>query len=627
MNETKNMEPEEENSKKMTIEEVKKLVNEADEASKDVRDRIKVDINFSSSVGDQWLDEDVKVRGESRAEFQFPLIPTYISRIVGNYSANPFSIKLDPIEASDQGKADKLQSKIIEIEERSGGKNLYQSVLSNSVACGYGYLVVTTCLDKEGKEAIEIQPIRNPLAILFDPMSQNIDGSDAEYAIHQEDISKEKAKRLYPDFEEVETDGILWNSHTDQSVPIITLWKINEKGKVAVVKTVGNKIISQVTLDIDRIPVIPVHGETVLKTSSGMVEYVGITHRAIDASRLLNYVGSLSAERLALSPKANYLVDANSIKEHEKIWKMANVMNFPALPYDSYDKAGRALPQPQKQDTAINIGDISSLNNLYSDSVANIIGIPLEGVIENHSVQTAEEVITKAKSSESILSTYYENLASSIKSVGELLLQLIPQVYDGMEKLEKVKMEVSSGPLLATLRKEKLRHYISISSLLPEYKVILAPKMLECMDGADEELIEQAKAVSVMLLKQMVNQTEQSGNQQQPGMEIEQSPEMQNLMNENSALRNQVADLNGKLEQIGEQWNEEKAKLQSEVLMENLKHQHAMELEILKQKGQDARQTEKLVAEAEKTTFEAQAKLDQTIAENDQNIGVPPEMI
>ena len=216
MNETKNMEPEEENSKKMTIEEVKKLVNEADEASKDVRDRIKVDINFSSSVGDQWLDEDVKVRGESRAEFQFPLIPTYISRIVGNYSANPFSIKLDPIEASDQGKADKLQSKIIEIEERSGGKNLYQSVLSNSVACGYGYLVVTTCLDKEGKEAIEIQPIRNPLAILFDPMSQNIDGSDAEYAIHQEDISKEKAKRLYPDFEEVETDGILWNSHTEQ---------------------------------------------------------------------------------------------------------------------------------------------------------------------------------------------------------------------------------------------------------------------------------------------------------------------------------------------------------------------------------------------------------------------------
>ena len=612
----------------MDIKEVKHLVNEAEEAAQNVRDRIKTDITFSSSVGDQWLDEDTKVRGESRAKFQFPLIPTYISRIVGNYSANPFSIKLEPIDISSQEKADRLQEKICEIEQNSGGKNLYQSVLSNSVACGYGYLVITTVLDKEGKEAIEIQPIRNPLSILFDPMSQSICGDDAEYAIHQEDISKEKAKRLYPDFDETEADAIMWNSRVDQSVPIITLWKINEKGKVDVVKSVGNKIISEVTLDIDRIPVVPVHGETVLKTSSGMVEYVGITHRAIDASRLLNYVGSLSAERLALSPKANYLVDANSIKEHEKIWSMANVMNFPALPYDSYDKSGRQLPAPQKQDTAINIGDISNLNNLYSESVANIIGIPLEGVIENHSVQTAEEVITKAKSSESILSTYYENLASSIKSVGEILIQLIPQVYEGMKGVDKVKLEVSSGPLLATLRKEKLRHYLSIASLLPEYKVILAPKMLECMDGADEELVEQAKAISVMELTKMqaeLNQAQQG--QDQMGMEMTQTPEMQNLLNQNAALQNKVADLTAKLENIGEQWSEAKAKLQADIMMEQLRHKNEMELEMLKQQGQNSRQTEKLMADAEKTTFEAQAKLDQTIAENDQTLGMTPGMV
>ena len=604
----------------MDIKEIRKLVNEAEEAVSNIRDRIRTDINFSSSVGDQWLDDDSKVRGESRAKFQFPLIPTYISRIVGNYSANPFSIKLEALDNSDQAKVDDLQGKICEIEQNSGGKNLYQSVLSNSVACGYGYLVVTTVLDKEGKEAIEIQPIRNPLSILFDPMSQSISGEDAEYAIHQEDISKEKAKRLYPEFDaETVEDGILWNSRVDQSVPIITLWKINEKGTVDVVKTVGNKIIHEVTLDIDRIPVVPVHGETVLKTSSGMVEYVGITHRAIDASRLLNYVGSLSAERLALSPKANYLVDANSIKEHEKIWKMANVMNFPALPYDSYDKSGRQLPAPQKQDTAINIGDISNLNNLYADSVANIIGIPLEGVIENHSVQTAEEVITKAKSSESILSTYYENLASSIKSVGEILIQLIPQVYDGMKKLENIKLEVSSGPLLATLRKEKLRHYLSMASLLPEYKVILAPKMLECMDGSDEELVEQAKAISVMQLQQMQTQLQQSQQNGNP-MELQMSPEMQNLMNEKIALQNQVSELTAKFNEINESWNENIAKLRTDVFMENLRHKHAIELESLKQQGQNSRQTEKLVAEAEADAFKAKTEMDKTIIESEKNL-------
>lgn len=615
----------------MTIQEIKKLITEAEGASKDVRNRVKIDINFSSSVGDQWLDEDSEVRGESRAKFQFPLLPTYISRIVGNYSANPFSIKLEPLEINDNTDVDALQSKITEIEQASGGKNLYQSALANSVACGYGYLCITTVLDKQGKEAIEIQPIRNPLAILFDPMSQAVDGSDAEYAIHQEDIALEKAKRLYPDFNSEETvNGIMWNEHTDQSVPIVTVWKINDKGMVDVIKSVGNKIVHEATLKIDRIPIVPVHGETVLKTSSGLVEYVGITHRAIDASRLLNYVGSLSAERLALSPKANYLVEASSIAEHKKIWEQANRMNFPALPYDGFDKNNRTLPAPIKQDTAIDIGDISSLNKLYADSVANIVGIPLEGVIENHSVQTAEEVITKAKSSESILSTYYENLASSIKSVGEILLQLMPQVYDGLEGFGNVKLEVSSGPLLATLRKEKLRHYLSMASLLPEYKVILAPKMLECMDGADEELVEQAIALSAMQLQMQQAQLQQAQQQQgAPGApaEIQQSPEMQNLMNQNMALQNQVAELSAKLEQINEQWSEKKADLEAEILMENLKHQHALEIESLKQQGQNSRQTEKLVADAEKTTFEAEAKLDQTIVQNDQTMGVPPEMI
>lgn len=614
----------------MDINEVKKLVNEAEEAASQVRSRIKTDINFSSSVGDQWLDEDTEVRGESRAKFQFPLLPTYISRIVGGYSANPYSIKLENADGMEQksgdGKIDQFQKKICEIEQKSGGKNLYQSALSNSLACGYGYLAITTVLDKEGKEAVEIQPIRNPLSILFDPMSQAVDGSDAEYAIHQEDLSKEKAKRLYPTFdEEVMDDGIMWNSRVDSCVPVITVWKINEKGTVDVVKSVGNKIIHEATLEIDRIPVVPVHGETVLKTSSGLVEYVGITHRAIDASRLLNYVGSLSAERLALSPKANYIVEANSIKEHAKIWKQANRMNFPALPYDAFDKSGRQLPPPQKQDTAIDIGDISGLNQLYANSVANIIGIPLEGVVENHSIKTAEETITRQRNSESVLSVYYENLASSIKSIGEILLQLIPQVYD-IPKLNEVSIAISAGPMLATLRKEKLRNYLAMASLLPAYMPVIAPRMIECMDGAEEELVEQCKAISVMTLREQQIKLQQMEGPE-PTTELDQNPQVQTLINENTALQNRVAELTDKLESISEQWSESKAKLQADIYMEQLRHRNQMELESLRQQGQNSRQTEKLVADAEADAFKAKTEMDKTIIESEKNLGFNQPMV
>lgn len=604
------------NASEYTIQDVKKMVDEAESALSTVRDRIKTDIHFSSGISSQWLDEDDRVRGESRAKFQFPLFSSYISKITGAYAANPYGIKIERTEkkAEEPKGLEEIQDIISKIEQRSNAKHIYQSSLRNALACGYGYIFVTTCEDKEGKEYIELESVQNPLSILFDPCSEKVDGSDAEYAVHKEDVSKEKALRIYPKLEEENImDGVMWNSRTDISVPIVTVWKMNDKGKVDIIKTVGNQIVNKATLDIDRLPIVPVHGEVVLKTDNGAVTYTGIVHKAIDAQRLLNYANSLSAERLALSPKANYLTPADAIKEHKKIWRKANQLNVPALPYDQYDSKGRTLNAPQKQDTSINIGDISNLNQLFSDSVANIIGIPLEGIIENHSVQTAEEVITKAKASESILSTYYENLASSVKAVGELLVQLVPQVYD-VPEVGSYEITVTSGPLLATLRKEKLRNYMAIAAVMPEYKPILAPQMLECMDGVDEELVEQAKAISVMQLKQMANSVEASGqNQGQPG---EQSPDVTQLLNENAALQNQLQELQAKMQNMELQWNEKRAELEADVYLENLKHQHALELEAMKQEGATNREDAKLMADAKKTAFEAEQEMKQTLAQD-----------
>lgn len=610
------------NASEYTIQDVKKMVDEAESALSTVRDRIKTDIHFSSGISSQWLDEDDRVRGESRAKFQFPLFSSYISKITGAYAANPYGIKVERTEEGEEEPVgfEELQDIITKIEQKSNAKHIYQSSLRNALACGYGYIYITTCEDKNGEEYIELESVQNPLSILFDPCSEKVDGSDAEYAVHKEDVSKEKALRIYPKLEEENImDGVMWNSRTDISVPIVTVWKMNDKGFVDVIKTVGNNIVSKVTLNIDRLPIVPVHGEVVLKTDNGAVTYTGIVHKAIDAQRLLNYANSLSAERLALSPKANYLTPADAIKEHKKIWKRANQLNVPALPYDQYDTKGRQLNPPQKQDTSINIGDISNLNQLFSDSVANIIGIPLEGIIENHSIQTAEEVITKAKASESILSTYYENLASSVRAIGNILVQLIPQVYD-VGAIDSYEITVTSGPLLATLRKEKLRNYMAIATIMPEYKPILAPQMLKCMDGVDEELIEQAIAVSTMQLKQMANATEAGSQNQMPG---QQTPEVTNLLNQNAALQNKVNELTAQLNNINEQWNEKKADLEAKVYLEQLKHKNEMELEAMRQQGQSSREDAKLMADAKKTAFEAEQDMKQTLAKEIYN----PEII
>lgn len=611
-----------------TLTELRKMLTDAEGALGNVRTRIRTDIKYASGVETQWTNDDEQVRGFSRAKMQFPLFSAYISKIVGAYNANPYAIKVEPNDAGaiDSAKIDDLNGKIIEIENLSNAKHIYSTALRNALSCGYGFVYATTEKDEDGKPCVRLEAVANPLSILFDPNAVKVDGSDAEYFIHREDISRDKAKRLFGEAvtEGGENDGVFYSRNTDTSVPVLTFWYKEAKG-VAVTKVVGNTIVNvggekePIVLPIKRLPIVLVAGEVVLKADNGLIEYTGIVHKAIDAQRLLNYAVSLSGERLALSPKANYLVAADSIKQHRKMWEQSSRMNPPALPYDQYDKKGRALNPPQKQDTAINVGDIGGLTSLYSDSVSQIIGIPLEGIVENHSVQTAEEVITKAKASESILSCYYENLATSIKTLGEVLTELIAYT-EGSAKvsLREMKISVSAGPLLSTLRKEKLRAYYSMASALPEYKAILAPKMLECMDGADEELVEQAKAISTMQVMAQHNalQAQTAQTQAASGEGVEgTTPNVEQVLQENSRLVGEVQRLAAELEQTKKAYNAEILKTQNAVLMENIKHRNAMELEEMKQAGANSRQANELQAEAEKEVFEAEREEAKTIAE------------
>ena len=600
-----------------TLAELRKMLTDADGALGVVRTRMRTDIKFASGVDDQWTEEDTQARGPSRARMQFPIFSAYISKIVGAYNANPFAIKLEGEEQSDA--VERLNEKIVEIEDESNAKNIYSSALRNALSCGYGFIYATTENDEKGAPCVRIEAVPNPLSIFFDPNSTKVDGSDGEYFIHREDITRDKARRLFGEAvtESGENDGVFYNTNTDTSVPVLTFWYKEKKNSVVVVKVVGNKIIDEQTLPIRRLPIVLVAGEAVLKADSGAVEYTGIVHKAIDAQRLLNYAVSLSGERLALSPKANYLVVADSIKAHTKLWKQANKINPPALPYDLYDEQGRTLAPPTKQDTAINVGDIGGLTSLYTGSVAQIIGIPIEGIVENHSVQTAEEVITKAKASESILSCYYENLASSIKALGAVLIELISYVYKyATPKEGETRISVSAGPLLSTMRKEKLRSFYAMATALPEYRTILAPRMLECMDGVDEELVEQAKAISAMQLTKEQAALQQAQAAPAEGANVEGTgANVEDLLQQKAQLEGLVQRLTAELEAVKNSVNGEVLKAQNAVLMEDLKHRHAMELEAMKQAGANTRQANELQAEAEREVFRAEQEQAQTIEE------------
>ena len=629
---------------------VLKTVSDGQAAVADVYDRAEKDLDFASGLaGSQYGDRDAKLRGKGRVKQQFSLVNQYIERVMGLYDAAPYGVQVSPLtdEAADMART--TQGIVDAIQANSSAKNAYRTALRNATTCGYGWIAVSTNwasdTDETGDVVVSIEPVLDPFAVVIDPASTETDGRDAEWIAYTERIPASKAAAMFGD-DVLEPGagehGFAVERDSCKKVDVVTYYERSKAAheidlgggvkkrvreqSVDLYRIVNKHLVERRQLALSRVPIVPVYGLPV--RYQGANSYVGIVHRARDAQRNLNAAISTGAERLALSPTMKIMAPAPAVAGHEKDFADANRTNNTLLKYEPYDPVtGKAFAAPVKVDPAVDNSDIANMYALYSRALSAVIGIPEDGIgAAPGREQTAEETLLKAKAAETVLSTLYSNLSTSVSAVGRVIVETIADAYRGTRSymtsengqivrrsgdFDAVRLnpgdlavDIDAGPLLGTQRKENLRSLISLLSISPDtFRPVVFAQACRYIDGVDDGFKQNVDKIALFTMQQAV---QGAGNAQQ-------------LVQENQALKTQLAEAQRALLQAASDQQASETRTRADLLKVQLQNQNRLDVEALKQQGETGRTILDAQMDAERDARRAYAEFEQAAAaERDQ---------
>ena len=149
-----------------------------------------------------WPAHIVKKRDEeSRPHMTINKLPSFVDQVINNSRLNKMSIKVRPNGGgATQEMADTMAGLIKNIEEVSNAASAYQTGLEGAVNNGFGFFRIITqyCEDVPWDQEILFRRIKDSLSVRFDPYCVESDGSDANWAIVEEMISRAEYKVRYP---------------------------------------------------------------------------------------------------------------------------------------------------------------------------------------------------------------------------------------------------------------------------------------------------------------------------------------------------------------------------------------------------------------------------------------------
>ena len=424
------------------------------------------DVQFVDDDDGQWEDSARESR-HNRPCLTFDKLSAAVDRVVGGQLANMPSIKVRAAEEGDEDIAEVYQGLIQQIDQR--GIQAFKTAFKFAVKSGWGCVLVDhdyiddVSLDQD----IVIREIKNPFAVLIDPVIQAQNVQEARYGFLFEDLERKEFERLYPDANVAETDfestgnGESWISEDQVRVadyyrivlekqtlvqlsdgrvvdqkeiePVrdelnlmgITLGKTREVQvrKLERFKITATEVLDEVECTGRFIPIIPVLGKT--SNINGRFISRGLVRKAKDAQRLYNYSRSVAVEVTGLTPKQPYFVTPAMIKGHESRWKNMMVSNDPVMMFnfDQGQKPFREQPAQGSpglmQDAQLAAEDIKSATGVFDANMGaqgnETSGVAIRGRQFQGEMGNFE---------------FQDQLVDSMELAGRVCIDMIPNVYD-----------------------------------------------------------------------------------------------------------------------------------------------------------------------------------------------------
>lgn len=475
------------------IAEAQRLYQEALDATAEQRAQIAEDLEFSDPSDPQQWDKKLKSQrendpGGARPCLVFDQSNQYVANVAGQVEQAPPALHALPAgDGADKKVAEQLDGFFRHIEHVSRAKQHYTRALTSAARTGVGYLIVRP---EYVNRALNWQEPRissegDPLRVVLDPWSVELDGSDADFGYLLLPYSHRAFERKYGAKAEkvsfADEDKKV-QSDDRQSLIVAERWQAEDKTVTMFICTdmqtgdecsvteeeltkalqdPGNtlkvafdeggkprsykdkkRIVKWATmsgcafLEEEReypasgIGIVPVYGY--VGWSDGRMHYCGIPRRAMSAQRSYNLHMSEMQAIMGQAAKAPYMIPIRAFGGDENLknqWDRASVDNRAFMPWHDSDETGPISP-PQRMQPGVNLQNhIAGAQQAIHDIQASL-GMYQASLGAPSNESSGVAIDARKQQGEAATAHFPSHLSAGLGQVGKLCMEMIPRLID-----------------------------------------------------------------------------------------------------------------------------------------------------------------------------------------------------
>jgi hypothetical protein len=561
-------------------------------------------------AGEQW-DATVLQQRKGLPCLVINTVPQFTAQLVGDFRENRNGIKVLPAESGDKEIADIRSDLIRSLWTKCRADRTMDSAFESMVQCGDGAFRVAVQYENENvfDQDIAVLPIDDCLSVVWDRLSIDPTGRDASRCFVDDVLPRKEFDKKWPDASPselsssekrtmstkgwIDTGTVKVTEHwrmierkrllglfEDGSIEIIDKHTAKEleskhgrlmKTRLAPIKyaqmhlVTGYKILAgPYEYKINRLPIIRMSGRTV-SIAERRVRY-GLVRFMKDAARLRNFWRSVAAEQLGYAPKAQWIAPESAVEGREEAFRKAHLSRDPLLVYNDDASAPPERVEPPVMQTAllneaqINTQDMKDVTGIHDASL---------GIKSNET--SGRAIMARQREGDVASLTFYDNGNAAILEAGDVVNQLIPQIYDGTRivrligedeatKLAKINdpmdptspdlskgtydVAITTGASYTTRRVEAAEAMMEAIQVYPEMMQIAGDLVVKAQDWPGSEELSQRlqKTIPPQLLSDKEKQ--EMGDQQ---------PNMQAIMQQAQQAAEQMQQMQAQLEQLSKE--------------------------------------------------------------------------
>lgn len=449
---------------------------------KDMREKYDLDIDYDRLNREQAVDDKKFAAGEQwdpvvlQQRKGLPClvinsVPQFTAQLVGDWREAKKAIKVVGSDDNDVDIADIRGDLIRAIENKSRANRVYDTCFESMVQCGDGAFRVSVEYAKNDvfDQDIFIRPIEDALSVVWDRLSVDPTGRDARHVFVDDLLPETEFKRKWPNADPSQ----LTNEYRQQllgggwleeaGVRVTEYWRMIERDRLLtmfennkifyvdennldeLIEANGQPVRSRIApctyaqmhlvtgfkilsgpyeYQLNRVPIIRMVGR-VVNIAGRRVRY-GLVRFMKDPVRLKNFWRSVAAEQLGYAPKAQWIAPESAVEGREEAFRKAHLSRDPLLIYnDDATAPPERLPPPAPEAALLNEA------NVNTQDMKDVTGIH-DASLGVRSNETSGRAINARQREGDIASlTFYDNGNDSVLEGGDVINQLIGQVYDG----------------------------------------------------------------------------------------------------------------------------------------------------------------------------------------------------